>query len=441
MSRYRILWRVIFLLAFMSSSNCFPLIVGMPWLWYIAFMVFLVVNIFPGFTDSTIPGKRLKLCNHGAECLLIFSASIVPSLVLYICAAVFSSLGFAQLLTGAIISVIAHVILFWNGIISVYCTSVQLGIRTRVIGLICGPIPVAHLFALGKIIRVTLEEVRFESEKAHLNSSRKAQRICKTRYPILLVHGVFFRDFETVNYWGRIPEQLEQNGARIFYGEHHSAQSIEHSAQELTERIKAIVAQTGCKKVNIIAHSKGGLDCRYAIEHFGAGKYIASLTTINTPHRGCVFAEYLLGVVSTSVKEKVAAAYNAAAGKLGDSSPDFLAAVGDLTHSKCIEYFAHMPQPQGIYCQSVGSVIKKATHGKFPLNFSFPIVKHFDGENDGLVAETAFAWGDRYTLLKNDGKRGISHGDMIDLNRENIPGFDVREFYVQLVAELNARGL
>ena len=30
---------------------------------------------------------------------------------------------------------------------------------------------------------------------------------------------------------------------------------------------------------------------------------------------------------------------------------------------------------------------------------------------------------------------------MIDLNRENIEGFDVREFYVQLVAELKTHGL
>ena len=39
-----------------------------------------------------------------------------------------------------------------------------------------------------------------------------------------------------------------------------------------------------------------------------------------------------------------------------------------------------------------------------------------------------------------NGKRGISHGDMIDLNRQNIEEFDVREFYVQLVADLKKRG-
>ena len=43
--------------------------------------------------------------------------------------------------------------------------------------------------------------------------------------------------------------------------------------------------------------------------------------------------------------------------------------------------------------------------------------------------------------MTNGKKRGISHGDMIDLNRENIEGFDVREFYVGLVSELKAKGL
>jgi len=30
---------------------------------------------------------------------------------------------------------------------------------------------------------------------------------------------------------------------------------------------------------------------------------------------------------------------------------------------------------------------------------------------------------------------------MIDLNRENIPGFDVREFYVDLVSRMKKMGL
>ena len=43
-------------------------------------------------------------------------------------------------------------------------------------------------------------------------------------------------------------------------------------------------------------------------------------------------------------------------------------------------------------------------------------------------------------LITNSKRRGISHGDVIDLMRENIEGFDVREFYVGLVSELRADG-
>lgn len=71
---------------------------------------------------------------------------------------------------------------------------------------------------------------------------------------------------------------------------------------------------------------------------------------------------------------------------------------------------------------------------------TYPIVKHFDGLNDGLVSVDSAKWGGSFTLLAPPGRRGISHGDVVDLNRENIPGFDVREFYVKLVADLKRRG-
>lgn len=53
--------------------------------------------------------------------------------------------------------------------------------------------------------------------------------------------------------------------------------------QELKENILRIIEESGCQKVNIIAHSKGGLESRYAITHLGLSSCVASLTTINTP--------------------------------------------------------------------------------------------------------------------------------------------------------------
>ena len=164
--------------------------------------------------------------------------------------------------------------------------------------------------------------------------------------------------------------------------------------------------------------------------------YVASLTTINTPHRGCQFADYLLGKIPGKQQQMVANTYNAGAAKLGDINPDFLAAVYDLTSEKCSEFNNEIKDNPDIYYQSVGSKLNHPASGRFPLNFTYPLVKYFDGPNDGLVGEESFRWGQNYQFLTVSGKRGISHGDMIDLNRENIKGFDVREFYVQVVADL-----
>ena len=164
------------------------------------------------------------------------------------------------------------------------------------------------------------------------------------------------------------------------------------------------------------------------------------MTTISTPHRGCEFAEYLLNTLPESQQQAIAGTYNAALRKFGET-PDFLSAIRDLTASRCQAEFDPLPMPANVWTASVGSRLDKAAGGKFPLNFTYHLVKGFDGPNDGLVVETSFRWGQKYTFLTGEGERGISHGDVVDLNRENIPGFDVREFYVGLVSDLRERGL
>lgn len=50
-------------------------------------------------------------------------------------------------------------------------------------------------------------------------------------------------------------------------------------------------------------------------------------------------------------------------------------------------------------------------------------------------------WTNFRGTLKNTYLRGISHGDMIDLAREDYKGFDVMEFYIHLAEGLKERGL
>lgn len=427
------------IISFIACS--FVLIKSIPQILFVILPIFIAVNFFAGMFISKIKNKKLLICQHGTILLYAFYLSLILSSIYQIWFAINNiSNDYITVIWNIVLCIVVNAIVFWNGIICVYSTSVQLGLNWRIIGVICGMIPIANLIALFFILKTTTIECFFETEKALINIERKNKQICATKYPILMVHGVFFRDSNFFNYWGRIPKELELNGAKIFYGNHPSAASVADSAIALEKRITEILTETHSDKVNIIAHSKGGLDCRYAISKLGISDRVASLTTINTPHNGCLFADYLLNKIPANVKNKVADSYNATLKKFGDVNPDFLAAVTDLTDSRCKELNDEMGTPEGIYCQSVGSILTKARHGKFPLNFSYHLVKFFSGANDGLVDAKSFEWGEKYTCLTSPGKRGISHGDMIDLNRENIRGFDVREFYVDLVNDLRDRG-
>ena len=61
--------------------------------------------------------------------------------------------------------IVVEAIVFWNGIIRVYATSAQIGLKWRVIGILCGWLPVLNLLALWKIIGIAYEEAGFESHK------------------------------------------------------------------------------------------------------------------------------------------------------------------------------------------------------------------------------------------------------------------------------------
>jgi len=409
---------------------------------YIASFVCTVIILVTA-DGSSGQAKRTTTLLRGNSLL----ATFLVTLVIQICsgiAAIFVlpiNLMIRNVIGWVSVTVVIENALFWVGIIRLYAVSVQLGIKLRVIGILLGWIPIANLVMLHRIMKVTAAEADCENEKYLLDIQRAESEICRTKYPVLLVHGVFFRDFRYLNYWGRIPRALKANGAKVYYGEQQSAASVPECGRELAEKIRNVVEKTGCEKVNIIAHSKGGLDSRWAISNEGVSDLVASLTTINTPHHGCIFAEELLGKIPAKAQNALAKTYNGTLKRMGDKNPDFLTAVRDLTNSRCNELDGEMPDVEGVFYQSVMSSVAHAAGGKFPLNVAYPLVKHYDGENDGLVSvESGLKWQTQLRLLPPK-KRGISHADMIDLYRENIDSFDVREFYVDLVHGLAERGL
>ena len=423
-------------------ANCGILVYFCP-----AFLTILVscvvgVHLLPMLAQNYPSGKQLWFIIHGNYCLKIFFIATIFSIIYQ------SALGLMiakenlmLFLTSLLICFGVLSITFYIGITIIYCTSYQLGLKLRIWGICLGIIPIANIIILIMIVREIDREILFESEKELLNQKRSDLQICNTKYPILLVHGVFFRDYKYFGYWGRIPGQLKRNGATVYFGMQPSAASIAECARILTKRMKQIVRETGCEKVNIIAHSKGGLDCRYAMAFCGATPYVASLTTISTPHRGSLFADYMLTIIPPKNQKRFCFAYNKTLNKLGEPEADLMTAVRELTTDHCSALDKRMKLPSGVLCQSFGTKMNKPLKGHFPMNFTGAIMKQIAQDNDGLVGADSFSWGEHYTLLTSESPIGISHSDITDINRTNLPDFDVREFYVQLVADLKEKGL
>ena len=115
-----------------------------------------------------------------------------------------------------------------------------------------------------------------------------------TKYPILLVHGIAIKDIWFIKSFGEIDRILRIEGFKVYKSKVDSFGTIENNARILQEEIKKIIEECKCEKVNIIAHSKGGLDSKYAIKELHMGQYVASLTTLCTPHKGSPIDSSLL---------------------------------------------------------------------------------------------------------------------------------------------------
>ena len=403
------------------------------------FVLFVKTLIKPSNVQS--PLRRLVTLYNGIAILQIHALSFAFIVVLLL---VFRSVWTNEasvLIVCGIPYLILSLLLMLCGCIRMVISSLQLGIIQRLCLFFMWWIPIINIFVIIKACNTAYYEYVLESDRLELDEVRKESEVCCTKYPLLLVHGVFFRDLKFFNYWGRIPKELIKNGAVIYYGEQHSAASVAFCANELKEKIEKIVSETGCQKVNIIAHSKGGLDSRYAISVLGMNKYVASLTTISTPHRGCGYADYLLGKAPKTLKDYISDKYNTALRSFGEKDPDFIAAVSDLTQKHCQDMNETALDCDDVYYQSVGSRMKNYRSAGFPMNIVYIIARNFSkNDNDGLVDTESMKWGERHIFFEPKTHRGISHGDTIDLLREDIKGFDIREEYVSIVHGLKEMG-
>lgn len=264
------------------------------------------------------------------------------------------------------------------------------------------------------------------------------------KYPILLVHGMGSRDSKLLNYWGRIPKALEQHGCRVFYGSQDSVATAETNGQIIADRIGEIIAETGAEKVNIIAHSKGGLDSRYAISSLNMGDKVASLTTISTPHNGSKTVDKLMMLPQPLVRF-AGLCTDCWFRVIGDKHPDSYKVFHSFTTSGADEFNFDNPDDERVYYQSYAFVMR---HPASDMLMWFPnfVVGIIEGENDGLLTPDAVRWGNFRGVHSGATGRGISHVDEIDLRRHRLTKktgdgvSDIVDIYINIVTELSEMG-
>ena len=103
-----------------------------------------------------------------------------------------------------------------------------------------------------------------------------------TKYPIILAHGIAAKQLRVLNAFGNIGRELEAVGNKVYIADTDGFGAIETNAEQLRCFVDRVLKETGAEKVNIIAHSKGGLDSKYMITHLGMEDKVASLTTLCT---------------------------------------------------------------------------------------------------------------------------------------------------------------
>lgn len=197
----------------------------------------------------------------------------------------------------------------------------------------------------------------------------------QTRYPIVLVHGLFgFDKLLGVDYFYGIPQALSRDGAKVYVAQVSATASSEQRGEQLLAQVELLLAATGAEKVNLIGHSHGGPTIRYVASV--APDLVASATSVGGVNYGSEIADLVrANAAPGSAAEKLtAAAAHALSGMislLSGGSPlpqDPVAALDALTSKGASQFNQRYPEGlPGRYC---GEGPMQASNGVYYFSWS-----------------------------------------------------------------------
>jgi uncharacterized alpha/beta hydrolase family protein len=133
----------------------------------------------------------------------------------------------------------------------------------------------------------TFSQIIYGQSSTNTTSSNISNN--STTLPVLLIHGYM----EDATVWNKWVDLLKKDGIPVYpitfkQSDDKCGSSAEH-AKELSTIIGQIKEETGQNKVNIVGHSKGGLDARVYLAN--NTKDVANLIMIGTPNAGSPLAQ------------------------------------------------------------------------------------------------------------------------------------------------------
>lgn len=226
------------------------------------------------------------------------------------------------------------------------------------------------------------------------------------KHPVVLAHGLLGFDelrlagayLPGIQYWRGIREAMIARGITVINATVAPSGSIEERAEDLEASIRAKAAG---EKVNIIAHSMGGLDSRYLVSRIKPTAFeVASLTTVSSPHHGSSFADF----VFREIGDKRLAKLYKLAEKLNLETGAFRQLTQEYARN---DFNPKTPDIEDVRYFSYGAQFDPSLLSAF--RFSHGHIIQEEGPNDGLVSVQSAMWGQyKGTLV------GVSHLDLIN---------------------------
>ena len=252
------------------------------------------------------------------------------------------------------------------------------------------------------------------------------------KYPIVLVHGIILKDIKFFKAFGRIEKKLKAEGHTVYTAKIDGFGTIEHNAEQLKAHILKILEENKCDKVNLIGHSKGGLDSKYMIQNLDMEDSVASFTTLCTPHKGSKVATNLLRLPKFLIVI-IAFWVNLFYRIFGDKKPDSYTVCKQL---QTVET-STLNLSDKIYCQSYSTTLKRS-RDDFIMGIPLIFSKHWEKTtSDGLVTQDSASFGEYKGDCIED---SISHSEIVDFMVKKKKKEKIYQFYIDLCKNLEDLG-